>query len=70
VDKLPGDRAEACGGLMEPVEVRGSSASGWQVLHRCVRCGFERSNRAALDDPRQPDSFERLVELSDSTHTG
>lgn len=66
VDRVPGDRAECCNGLMEPVGLEGSSARGWSVVHRCQACGFERRNRAALDDPRQPDSWDQLMELSTS----
>ncbi|MBN1442448.1 MAG: RNHCP domain-containing protein [Planctomycetes bacterium] len=64
VDVVPGDRAEACGGLMEPVGVKGSSAGGWDIVHRCVRCGATRVNRAALDDPRQGDAWELIEALS------
>jgi len=63
VDRVPGDRAASCGGLMEPRRIVGSSTSGWKIVHRCVDCGFERANRAALDDPRQPDDWQTLSEL-------
>jgi hypothetical protein len=61
---VPGDRAEACGGLMEPIGLRGTSTAGWDIVHRCLRCGAVRRNRAALDDPRQPDSWEAVRELA------
>lgn len=64
VDVVPGDRASTCGGLMEPRALEGTSTSGWVIVHRCVDCGAIRRNRAATDDPRQPDSVERLRELS------
>ena len=64
VDEVPGDRAASCGGLMEPIAAEGTSAGGWVVTHRCVECGFERRNRVCLEDPRQPDDFDRLVEIS------
>lgn len=51
VDRVPGDRAEDCGGLLQPVtaELRGDDV----VLHyRCATCGAARTNRALLDgDP-------------------
>jgi hypothetical protein len=50
VDERPGDRASSCGGLMEPVAVDYRSAKGFMVVHRCLRCGFTRPNRAAPDD--------------------
>ncbi|MEM7231507.1 MAG: RNHCP domain-containing protein [Planctomycetota bacterium] len=64
VDITPGDRAETCRGLMEPVSVKGSTGSGWTLLHRCVDCGHEQFNRTALDDPRQPDDFDVLLQIS------
>jgi hypothetical protein len=64
VDRVPGDRAEPCGGLMAPVKLLGASASGWTIVHRCLACGFERANRAALDDPEQPDDWDALRALA------
>ncbi len=64
VDLFPGDRANGCGGLLEPVGVEYSGKKGWIITHRCTRCGALRRNKAALDDPEKPDSFERLLELS------
>jgi rubrerythrin len=60
VDINPGDRAalESCGGLMKPIglEIKSGSTS---ILHRCVKCGFERKNKAS-----QQDSQEALISLS------
>jgi len=64
VDSSPGDRAENCGGLMKPVGLEGSSSGGWSLVHVCTVCGARRRNKTAEDDPRQPDSWERLVEVS------
>ncbi len=38
VDVNPGDRASACGGLMKPVCVEGSTPN-YHIVHDCVRCG-------------------------------
>jgi hypothetical protein len=64
VDRVPGDRAEQCGGPMKPLGLQGSSAEGWTITFRCLHCGALRRNRAAHDDPEQPDRWELLVELS------
>jgi len=58
VDKNPGDRLEACGGMMEPV---GSEKEGKSdmILHRCVRCGFERRNGL-----RKEDDFDAFIKIS------
>jgi len=64
VDRVPGDRAESCGGLMEPVRVESDAKRGWMIVHECVRCGFVGRNRAALDDPRQGDEWGVMVEVA------
>ena len=64
LDVFPGDRASDCGALLVPVGVEQHPKKGWMILHRCAKCGHEGRNRAALDDPQQPDSFEALLGLS------
>ena len=49
VDVNPGDRAEKCGGMMEPIGVE-AGHDVWMLTHRCVTCGFERRNRTAAED--------------------
>lgn len=63
VDVHPGDRAADCGGLMRPVRVEYHSRKGYQIVHRCERCGVERRNIALLDDPVQPDQLEAVLAL-------
>jgi hypothetical protein len=62
VDEAPGDRAGRCFGLMDAVAMHWSSRKGWQLLHRCRRCGVERLNRVA-EDTEQPDGIEALLGL-------
>lgn len=64
VDVFPGDRANPCRGPMRPVGVDQSGKKGWMIVHRCETCGFTGRNKAALDDPVQPDDYEELVRLS------
>ena len=48
-DVNPGDREERCGGMMKPVGT--ALKSGENILvHRCVKCGFERSNKVNKED--------------------
>ncbi len=56
---VPGDRAAACGGLMDPAgsEMRGGL---WIVTHRCRRCGHERRNRLYPDVATEPDRLDEL----------
>jgi len=60
VDVRPGDRRATCHGLMEPVgvELRGGDHV---ILHRCVRCGFEKRNKTEKDD-----DFNVIVRLSNN----
>ncbi|HEY4516759.1 MAG TPA: RNHCP domain-containing protein [Candidatus Paceibacterota bacterium] len=55
VDVHPGDRAAACGGLMKPVALEGSSPD-YRIVHRCQKCGLERVNGV-----QQEDSAEALI---------
>lgn len=58
VDIEPGDRAERCGGAMEPIALEGSSPE-YRIVHRCERCGVSRRVRA---DPA--DDHEALLRLA------
>jgi len=62
VDKQPGDRRESCGGLMEPVGLRYKPDKGYQVIHRCLRCGEKRANKVS-DSILQPDDIEQIAAL-------
>lgn len=53
VDVDPGDRAADCGGMMAPVQLL-YEEDEFRLRHRCVRCGHERSNRAAAADDLGP----------------
>lgn len=49
VDINPGDRAEACGGMMEPIGIEGSTPT-YRIIHSCTVCGAIRKVRVASDD--------------------
>ncbi len=57
VDVNPGDRVQACQGLMKPVSVE-SKEGEYIILHKCVRCGFERKNKTVKGD-----NFDALVKI-------
>jgi len=46
----PGDRASACGGLMQPIGIDQDGKKGFIILHQCAKCGKEGRNKAAPDD--------------------
>lgn len=58
VDVNPGDRQETCLGMMEPigVEIKGEK---YIIIHRCIKCGFEKKNKSSKDD-----DFDALLRLS------
>jgi len=58
VDIHPGDRAETCLGMMEPVAVE-SKAGKYRILFRCTRCKMERWNKTSPED-----HFEVLLEIA------
>jgi hypothetical protein len=58
VDINPGDRAEPCQGLMEPVGVE-SKPAGYRILFRCSFCGIQRWNKSAPED-----DFEVLLRIA------
>ncbi len=58
VDVNPGDRAENCCGMMEPIGVE-KKDSEYSILHKCVKCGFERKNKA-----QKTDNYDQLVQIS------
>ncbi len=49
VDVDPGDRAAACGGLMEPISYD-LEHGRYVLIHRCTRCGHEKRNKFTEDD--------------------
>ena len=60
VDNIPGDRTSNCFGLMDPVGVQYNGKKGWQIVHRCKKCGEEKVNRVAADTI-QPDDWTILM---------
>ena len=69
LDVFPGDRAADCGGLMVPASVEQHPKKGWMIVHFCSTCGYTGRNKAALDDERQPDSYDALLHLSSRDRT-
>jgi len=60
VDVNPGDRAEVCGGMMEPVGLE-LKAGEYVLTHQCEKCGIERNNHVA-----QNDDINALTQLSET----
>ncbi|HVU06521.1 MAG TPA: RNHCP domain-containing protein [Candidatus Paceibacterota bacterium] len=58
VDRNPGDRLAACGGMMESVLAE-KERSDYVITHRCAVCGFERRNKL-----QKGDDFDAFVAIS------
>jgi hypothetical protein len=54
----PGDRAEPCAGIMDPVEVELISGR-YTITHKCQRCESLRKVKSAKND-----RIERLIEVA------
>ena len=50
VDINPGDRAEECQGILEPVGIETSNKKGYVIIFKCKKCGAIRKNKMADDD--------------------
>ena len=61
VDVFPGDRKSECLGMMEPTGVT-KKGKDYSILHKCIKCGFEKPNKAVKDD-----NFDMLVQISASS---
>ena len=50
VDINPGDRAETCHGMLEPIGIENNPKKGYVIIYKCKKCGAIRKNIAAKDD--------------------
>ena len=62
VDIEQGDRKNHCGGIMLPCHLIYKKKKGWQIVHKCQKCGYEKSNKIA-ENCRQPDDVNSLIKL-------
>jgi hypothetical protein len=49
VDNNPGDRANDCHGMMEPVGLRKQDGE-YDIMHRCQKCGLTKWNQVTKGD--------------------
>ena len=64
VDENPGDRANECRGIMDPIRVETDPRKGYIIVHKCRTCGKEKRNRAAHTAAVQPDDLSLLIKLT------
>ena len=58
VDVNPGDRAAACGGMMEPIKIDFEKGK-YFIVHKCKKCGLQRRK---IVEPQ--DNFDTVVEIT------
>lgn len=63
VDHVPGDRTNTCRGVMDAIGVTYSTKKGWQLIHKCQKCGQEKVNRIAIGDTEE-DNWDLIIQLS------
>ncbi len=64
VDINPGDRQNACRGILRPVRALPDARRGFIIIHRCEKCGAEVRNKAAHEAKIQPDNMELIIKLT------
>lgn len=69
VDSIaPGDRNSRCHGVMKAYGIKFTGKKGWQIIHKCQRCGTVKVNKIAEGDP-QSDDWEEILKLFSTTET-
>jgi DNA-directed RNA polymerase subunit RPC12/RpoP len=64
LDVNPGDRASDCGGELEPISAQPDPKKGYIIVHKCVKCGAIRRNKAATEAKDQPDDIKKIIALT------
>ena len=59
LDINPGDRAESCHGILEPVGLEFNPKKGYVIVFKCKKCGAIRKNKLAEDD-----NMDEVIRLS------
>lgn len=64
LDDLPGDRNSGCMGEMEPIGAEPDAKHGYNIIHKCVKCGKIKKNKSAHEAKNQPDDIRKIIELT------
>jgi hypothetical protein len=48
---------------MDAIGVTYSTKKGWQLIHKCQKCGQEKVNRIAIGDTEE-DNWDLIIQLS------
>ena len=64
VDQFPGDRANPCGGMLQPIDYELSGKKGIILVFKCKKCGEISRNIAALQGETTPDDYDLILRIS------
>ena len=64
VDKLPGDRANPCKGLLKPIGYELDSKKGIVLIFECQRCHERTRNKALTEEQTMPDDYDLILSLT------
>ena len=67
VDVYPGDRANPCQGLMDPIGYENDGKKGFVLRFVCRLCRQMTRNIAAHEDPLMPDNYEQILKLGEQS---
>ena len=59
VDIVPGDRANPCHGVLEPIAIETNAKKGYVIVFKCQKCGTITRNKSATDD-----DFEKMLDIA------
>lgn len=64
VDINPGDRANACRGMLRPIGIYTHTKKEYVILYQCVKCAERVKSKAILADGNAADNFDIIMELA------
>lgn len=64
LDEFPGDRQSPCKGVMRATRYYLHKKKGLMLGFTCTKCGEQKVNKAALDDPNGADDYDLILSLS------
>lgn len=64
VDIMPGDRQNACGGVMDAIKAEPDPKKGYIIIHKCRKCGEIKRNKSAHEAKNQPDDIKKIIKLT------
>ena len=58
IDNNPGDRANTCLGILEPIDIEKGKKDTLKIIYKCNKCGEIKKNKMAIDD-----NYEKILKV-------